>query len=231
MKSSGSSGSTEVDYSGFFNRISSYSAPDNYVSNPSYYDDYFSYNTSNSSSEIANPVHNTDGTEAMKMTERGSSGEANIVENIMNYLGNSSSVIENSMKASVLSLSEMKSLLISEGAPIEMIDNIISRDAAIGGVARIGGRLIFYGQLGYNIYDAVKNPTLPNIALKSSDTFFSAIATYGGWPGLGIAGIYYLNKESIIITMKSLNQGLIKSNPNVMQNYIGGLGITPFVSK
>ncbi len=74
MKSSGSSGSTEVDYSGFFNRISSYSAPDNYVSNPSYYDDYFSYNTSNSSSGTANPVHNTDDTEAMRQAEGGENG-------------------------------------------------------------------------------------------------------------------------------------------------------------
>ena len=157
-------------------------------------------------------------------------GGSDIFESIINYLGYNSSVVENGMKASLLSLNEIKSLLIAKRAPTEIIDNIISRDATIGGVARIGGQLIFYTQLGYNIYNVVNNPTLSNMALKSSDTFFSGIATYGGWPGLGIAGIYYLNRESIIITMKSLNQGLIKSNSNIMQNYIGGLGITPFVN-
>ena len=74
MIGSGSSGSTEVDYSGFFNSISSYSAPDNYVSNPSYYDDYYSYNTNTSSSGTANPVQNINGTEAMKQAEGGENG-------------------------------------------------------------------------------------------------------------------------------------------------------------
>ncbi len=53
MIGSKSSGSTEVDNSGFFNNVI-YSNPDIYVSNPSYYDDYYSYNTGNSSLEIAN---------------------------------------------------------------------------------------------------------------------------------------------------------------------------------
>ena len=152
------------------------------------------------------------------------------MESIINYLGYSTSIIENGMKASILSLNEFRNLIIAKGASPEMIDKIISRDATIGGVARIGGQLIFYGQAGYNLYNVINNPTFTNIALKSSDTFFSGVATYGGWPGIGIAGIYYLNKESILITMKSLEQGLIKSNPNVIQNYIGGLGITPFIN-
>ncbi len=77
MIGSESSGSTEVDYSGFFNSISSYSTPDNYVSNPSYYDDYYSYNTNTSSSGTANPVQNINGTEAMRMAEGEAGGGKN----------------------------------------------------------------------------------------------------------------------------------------------------------
>ena len=68
MIGSKSSGSTEVDNSGFLNNVI-YSNPDNYVSNPSYYDDYYSYNTGNSSSEIANNEDYTENIEEDIATE------------------------------------------------------------------------------------------------------------------------------------------------------------------
>jgi RHS repeat-associated protein len=146
------------------------------------------------------------------------------IEDIMNYLGLSASVIENGMVASYLSLDQMKNLLISKGASVDMVNKLISRDANIGGVARIGGRLIFYGQAGYNVYVMLfKNPTAQNIAITSLDTYASYMATYGGWPGIGIAAVYYLGKGSIVLTMKGLEDGTLKLNPNITQNYIGGL--------
>ena len=153
-----------------------------------------------------------------------------LIENIVNYLGLSASAVENVMTVSVLSLDELIDVLIAEGKSPKMIDKLIIRDATIGGIARIGGQLIFYGQFGYNLYKMYKNPTFGNIALKFADTFFCGVATYGGWTGIGIAGIYFLGKESIIITIKSLNQGLIKPNPNMMRNYIPGLAPTPFIN-
>jgi len=125
---------------------------------------------------------------------------------------------------------ELRNVFIEQGYSTKKIDGIINKSATTGGIARIGGRILFWGQAGYNVYDAFyANPSVENLAIRTADTYFSYLATYSGLKGMAIAGTYFLSKESIIMTMKGLEQGIIKPNQNMMRNYIPGLAPTPVI--
>ncbi|MDZ7777599.1 MAG: RHS repeat-associated core domain-containing protein [Bacteroidales bacterium] len=165
-------------------------------------------------------------------SDEGDEGEEKDISNfrkVLDLLGISSSVIDEGMKISVVGLDKLRDKFIAEGISIEKVDDILNRDAKIGGIARIGGQILFYGQIGKDIYDVANNPSVNNIVFKSIDNTISGIATYGGWTGIGVATVYNVNKECIIMTMKGLEQGVIKTNPNMMQNYIPGLAPTPVI--
>ena len=153
-----------------------------------------------------------------------------MLEDIVNTLGITSTAIDEGMQLILVSDLELRQALIDQGYSTKRVDQIISRSATTGGVARIGGRILFWGQAGYNVYDAFyANPSVENMIIRTADTYFSYLATYGGLKGMAIAGIYYLGKESIIITMKGLEQGIIKPNQNMMHNYVPGLSPNPVI--
>ncbi|KAF0201437.1 MAG: RHS repeat-associated core domain-containing [Bacteroidetes bacterium] len=154
-----------------------------------------------------------------------------IIEDIANFTGLSATVIESAMIYAIVSTDQLRDELLAAGHSTKKVDEVISRSATTGGIARIGSRLLFYGQVGYSIYNIMTNPTGSNIALQGADVFFSGVATYGGLPGVGIAGAYWLGKETFIMAQKSLQQGLVKPNPNMTWNYVGGLMPVPLIVK
>lgn len=125
----------------------------------------------------------------------------------------------------------MRDELLTAGNSTKQVDEVLSRTAKTGGIARIGSRLLFYGQVGYSLYKIWENPTASNIALQGADIFFSGLATYGGLPGVGITAGYLLIKETQIMAQKSIQQGLVKPNPNMTWNYVGGLMPVPLIVK
>ena len=152
----------------------------------------------------------------------------NISKDIGAILGFASSSTEQVMKTMHVTELELRQILSDQGYSTKRIDRIISRTSKAGGVARIGGQLLFWGQAGYNIHNMMMvDSSFENITISSADTFFSGLATYGGWKGIGIAGVYYLGKQSIVITMKSLDQGLVKPNTNI--RYSPGLAPSPVI--
>jgi len=153
-----------------------------------------------------------------------------MLENIVNTLGITSTAIDEGMQLLLVSDLELRQAFIDQGYSTKRVDQIINRSATTGGVARIGGRILFWGQAGYNVQNMLMvDRSFENVALRSADTFFSGLATYGGLKGMAIAGTYYLSKESIIMTMKGLEQGLIKTNTNMMRNYIPCLAPSPVI--
>jgi hypothetical protein len=153
-----------------------------------------------------------------------------LLEDIATTLGFSLGSIEEGMKFMLVTELELRNAFIEQGYSTKKIDGIINKSATTGGIARIGGRILFWGQAGYNVHNMIMvDRSFENVALGSVDTFFSGIATYGGLKGMAIAGTYYLGKESIIMTMKGLEQGLIRTNTNMMRNYIPGLGPSPVI--
>jgi RHS repeat-associated protein len=154
-----------------------------------------------------------------------------IIADIANFTGLSTTVIENAMKFAYVTTDQLRDELLAAGHSTKQVDEVISRSATTGGIARIGSRLLFYGQVGYSIYNIWTNPTGSNIALQGADILFGGLATYGGLPGVGIAAAYWLGKESIIMAQKSLQQGIVKPNPNMTWNYVGGLMPVPLITK
>lgn len=65
------------------------------------------------------------------------------------------------------------------------------------------------------------------MVITSADTFFSYLATYGGVKGMVVGGVYYLNKQSIIITMRSLEEDLVKPNTDI--RFSPGLSPSPII--
>jgi len=156
--------------------------------------------------------------------------EKKILEDIATVLGFPLGSIEEGMKLLLVTELELRQAFIEQGYSTKRIDRIISKSGTTGGIARISGRLLFWGQAGYNIHNMIMvDRSFENVALRSADTFFSGLATYGGLKGMAIAGTYYLGKESIIMTMKGLEQGIIETNQNMMRNYIPGLAPTPVI--
>ena len=150
-----------------------------------------------------------------------------VIENISIILGFGLGSTEQVMKAIHVSELELRQAFLDKGYSTKKIDRIISRTSKTGGIARIGGRTLFWGQFGYNILDVVDNPTLTNTTIRTVDSYFSYLATYRTLKGMGIAGVYFLSKESVIITMKSLDQGLVKPNTNI--RYSPGLAPSPVI--
>ena len=154
-----------------------------------------------------------------------------IIEDIANLTGLSTTVIEESMKFAYITTDQLRDELLAAGNSTKQVDEVLSRTAKTGGIARIGSRLLFYGQVGYSLYKIWENPTASNIALQGADIFFSGLATYGGLPGVGITAGYLLIKETQIMAQKSIQQGLVKPNPNMTWNYVGGLMPVPLIVK
>ncbi|MFW5872520.1 MAG: hypothetical protein ACOCVN_00890 [bacterium] len=153
-----------------------------------------------------------------------------MLEDIVNTLGITSTAIDEGMQLILVSDLELRQALIDQGYSTKRVDQIINRSATTGGVASIGGRILFWGQAGYNVYDAFyANPSVENMIIRTADTYFSYLATYGGLKGMAIAGIFFIGKESIIMTIQGLEQSLIIPNPHMMRNYIPGLAPTPFI--
>ncbi len=184
MKSSRSSGSTEVDYSGFFNRISSYYAPDNYVSNPSYYDDYFSYYTSNSSSGTANPVHNTDGTEAMKMTERGEDGG-----------GSGLTLSETNTMATVMELTNTFTMSLIKWGVRQATTSWGNSISGLNKFSKVSGKFLgYYSAFAYGMQarNAYNNGDRLHTLSNGLMSFYSLVATKGCTPGLVFTAPFFV---------------------------------------
>ena len=76
-----------------------------------------------------------------------------IIENISIILGFALGSTEQVMKAIHVTELELRQAFLDKGYSTKRIDRIIKRSGKTGGVARIGGQLLFWGQAGYNIHN------------------------------------------------------------------------------
>ena len=145
-----------------------------------------------------------------------------------NALGFLFGLTEQSMKTLYLSDDALRDIFKAKGLSTKRIDNVLNRTANIGGFAKIGGSILFFGQAGYTIYNSLtQDQPIETIILSYADLTFSGIATFGGWPGLGISALYFSGKEIIIIQTIALEKGKAEFNYDMMNNYVGGLAPAP----
>ena len=141
--------------------------------------------------------------------------------------------LESGMKASYLSLDQMRDVMIASGKPTAKIEALLMRDATIGGVARIGGHLLFWGQAGYDAYHGFfVDFSIENTPLRIANIAASRMLTYGGPKSKVIAVTYFLGKEAFQIINISLEQDLIRAKPYYtapLQNFSPGLSPSPFI--
>ena len=73
------------------------------------------------------------------------------------------------------------------------------------------------------------NGQLPGSIFVMNTSVTASALLVGGWPGLGIVGLYSLGQYGYKMTMEGLEQGVIKPNPDMTRNYMPGLAPTPVI--
>jgi len=149
--------------------------------------------------------------------------EIGTINNLLAGAGASSTGIKSFWEYFYLnSHANVKDAALKAGLSVEKIDEIIAKHKGFANAARFSGYFFLAAEGGYGVYNFSGDPSLQNFLKLSADLSIASYAVFGPH-GIKVAIAYQVGKQSHIIMIEGLEQGIIRPNPSPTRGLVPGL--------